>query len=142
MEVVKNEGEVSVTLSERNDKVAPPSMPKIVVCPTYKSLKMVQAEFVAAFGAFAVGVCLITLDEAIRLELPLRKSIEEYANKIPTEIYLVTGVEEMIPGDYKDSVYSMDLSKMVAEFNRDKPQRNDSCPCGSGKKFKKCCITL
>ncbi len=21
-----------------------------------------------------------------------------------------------------------------------KPQRNDSCPCGSGKKFKKCCL--
>ncbi len=21
----------------------------------------------------------------------------------------------------------------------DKPQRNDPCPCGSGKKYKKCC---
>ena len=23
---------------------------------------------------------------------------------------------------------------------RDEPGRNDPCPCGSGKKFKKCCI--
>lgn len=23
----------------------------------------------------------------------------------------------------------------------DKPGRNDPCPCGSGKKFKQCCIT-
>jgi hypothetical protein len=134
--------EVNVTLSEKPNKAAPPSMPKIVVCPTYKSLKMVQAEFVAAFGAFAVGVCLITLDEAIRLKLPLIKSIEDYENKIPSEIYLVNSVKEMIPSTYKDSGYSMDISKMVAEFNREKPQRNDSCPCGSGDKFKKCCLTL
>jgi len=26
------------------------------------------------------------------------------------------------------------------EISTLKPQRNDSCPCGSGKKFKKCCI--
>ncbi|QOY53414.1 SEC-C metal-binding domain-containing protein [Candidatus Sulfurimonas baltica] len=23
-----------------------------------------------------------------------------------------------------------------------KVQRNESCPCGSGKKFKKCCATI
>ena len=142
MEVVKNEEIVDVTLSEKNDKAAPPVMPKLVICPTYKSLKMVQAEFVAAFGAFSVGVCLITLDEAMRLELPLIKAVEDFENKVQNEIYLVESVKELIPSTYKDSGYSMDISKMVAEFNREKPQRNDDCPCGSGNKYKKCCITL
>jgi len=35
-----------------------------------------------------------------------------------------------IQRDYRDS-------KMVV--NNDKVGRNDECPCGSGKKYKKCC---
>jgi hypothetical protein len=142
MEVVKNEETVDFTLSEKNDKAAPPRMPKIVVCPKYDNLKMVQAEFVAQFGAFAVGVVVITLDEAIRLELPLRKAIEDYSNQVPNDVYLTNTVEELIPEDYKDTGFTMDIGKMVAEFKRVKPQRNDSCPCASGKKFKNCCISL
>ncbi len=28
----------------------------------------------------------------------------------------------------------------VAEFSQRRVGRNDPCPCGSGKKFKKCCL--
>jgi len=61
-------------------------------------------------------------------------------------------------GSLKDSVTLVndetkrDFSKLGGEFNqapgvveqykRESPKvgRNESCPCGSGKKFKKCCI--
>ena len=133
--------EETVTL-KKNDKSAPPAMPKIVVCPDYKSLKLVQAEFVAAFGAFAVGVVIITLDEAVRLELPIREAVKSYEDGKQHEIYLANTVKELIPTDYKDSGYSVDIVKLASDFSRSKPQRNDSCPCGSEKKFKNCCITL
>jgi len=131
--------EETITLKE-SKKAAPPSMPKIVVCPNYKSLSMVKDEFVAAFGAFSVGVCLITLEEAIRLNLPLRKAIKDYSNKTPNDVYLVNTVKEMIPEDYKDSEFTIDVAKLAAEFSRVKPQRNEDCPCGSKLKYKKCCL--
>jgi preprotein translocase subunit SecA len=30
-------------------------------------------------------------------------------------------------------------SKKEPTIKKDKPGRNDPCPCGSGKKYKKCC---
>jgi len=42
-------------------------------------------------------------------------------------------VEERI-----EAVNTFDFSKVKTK----EPGRNDDCPCGSGKKYKKCCITL
>lgn len=39
--------------------------------------------------------------------------------------------------EYKQRIASADKAKPVV--NPDKIGRNDTCPCGSGKKFKKCC---
>jgi len=35
-----------------------------------------------------------------------------------------------------------DMNKMNTPFKKTEPQigRNDLCPCGSGKKYKKCCM--
>src|SRR3990172_6824446 len=30
--------------------------------------------------------------------------------------------------------------KAARDFDPMKPQRNDPCPCGSGKKYKRCCL--
>jgi uncharacterized protein YecA (UPF0149 family) len=36
-------------------------------------------------------------------------------------------------------VFSPDEEETPAPPPAEKPRRNDPCPCGSGKKFKKCC---
>ena len=52
----------------------------------------------------------------------------EYKKKFPTLLPITT-----IPGYQEDQ-----------QIIRDKPKvgRNDPCPCGSGKKYKKCCLTI
>ena len=37
------------------------------------------------------------------------------------------------------SLYQSSLSKLASAANEKKIGRNDPCPCGSGKKYKKCC---
>lgn len=49
----------------------------------------------------------------------------------------IAGVELGEPEDISDFER---LAKPVAPAKAaDKPGRNDPCPCGSGKKYKKCC---
>ena len=36
---------------------------------------------------------------------------------------------------YREALYEREVAKTLQE----KVGRNDPCPCGSGKKFKKCC---
>ena len=142
MEVVRDEvkkQDVDVRLTTGKDKEV---IPKIVVCPSYKSLEMVCAEFVALLGAKAIGICLITFEEAIEHELPIRKAMEDYANKIAHPVYLANGVNEMILKDYQDpenTVTPESVQQYYLDNPRKTPERNEQCPCGSGSKYKKCC---
>ena len=43
---------------------------------------------------------------------------------------------EMLSADLSDLIAHLEIALRGAEF----PDRNDLCPCGSGLKFKKCCI--
>lgn len=118
-------------------------VPKIVVCPTYNSIKWVAEEFISLLMGDAVGICLITLDEAIEYKLPLREAQRDYANKIPHDIYLANTVDELIPSDYQDQKEIIDLDSVVKYFKdnpRKKQQRNNLCLCKSGKKYKNCCL--
>ncbi len=46
-----------------------------------------------------------------------------------------------IGNDYKTSAYTAGaLNNMTIKRNAPKIGRNDVCPCGSGKKYKKCCL--
>ena len=44
--------------------------------------------------------------------------------------------------DHEHGHHGHDHHAPVATFTRGAPKvgRNDACPCGSGKKYKKCCI--
>jgi len=44
--------------------------------------------------------------------------------------------------DDDDNSYSPDATATIIPIKRDGPKvgRNDPCPCGSGKKYKKCCL--
>ena len=135
--LLKTEETVVLNKARENELT---KMPKIVVCPTYKSIKSIQQELISVCGELSHGVVLISLDEAIRLELPVVKAAKDFTEKKTNDIFLVETVAELIPKDYKDSEDVIDIDKLVKEFNVSKPQRNDDCPCGSEKKFKKCCL--
>lgn len=117
-------------------------IPKIVVCPDFKSLAMVQTEFISLLGYKCLGLCLITLKEAIDFKLPLRKAIFDYDNKIAHDVYLAGTVKEMVPEGYLDPKESTDLHSVIQYFH-DNPrnqERNKPCLCESGKKYKFCCM--
>jgi len=106
---------------------------------------MVQAEFIALLSVKAVGICLITLEEAIEHKLPIRKAIEDYKNKIAHDVYLANTVEELIPEDYQDLKIEINIDSVVNHYKkhpRKLPLRNEPCGCGSEKKFKNCCLKM
>ena len=75
---------------------------------------------------------LLGADEIEEAELPL---VED-----PVKAHhLALEIEANLPAIYR---YWLPLRKAAVETVRHetpKPGRNDDCPCGSGKKFKKCC---
>ncbi|MCF8721365.1 YecA family protein [Nitrospina gracilis] len=74
---------------------------------------------------------------------------EEDAKLEPKNAALLLGFHQFIPNlheilkdRYKEAKkIGEELMKTTPDikFQSHKPQRNDLCPCGSGKKFKKCC---
>ena len=54
----------------------------------------------------------------------------------------------MIKGDWMNVIRNIYSNLKVAGWSKktplirenEKPKRNKSCPCGSGKKYKKCCF--
>ncbi len=57
-------------------------------------------------------------------------------------IYSTWAAEEMerrgeLPTHFRDMVIDPKSKQLVRIY--DKPGRNDKCPCGSEKKFKRCC---
>lgn len=45
-----------------------------------------------------------------------------------------------IPEQDRDFCIEMKIPPTEIQRAKHKVHRNDSCPCGSGKKFKKCCM--
>ena len=117
-------------------------VPRIVVCPDYKSLDYIKSEFISLLGARSLGLCLVTLKEAIEAELPLRKAQQDFSNKIANDIYITTNTDELIPSDYLDSKKTFVIDKTISAFAKmeRKQERNKACLCESGKKYKHCCI--
>lgn len=76
-------------------------------------------------------------DSIVRLEVDFRKL---YKNMLNVPAPWLFGLEEWT------SIYSIDELMAIKKENniektakRDKVGRNEPCPCGSGKKYKKCC---
>tara|TARA_R110002167_G_scaffold78327_2_gene216828 strand:+ start:133 stop:552 length:420 start_codon:yes stop_codon:yes gene_type:complete len=135
----KNQFNKNLAAIKREEKI-----PKIVICPNYKSLDLVKTEFISLLGIKSTGLCLITLNEAIEHKLPIRKAQEDYNNKIPHDVYLANTVDELIPLDYLDQEEIIDLDSIVKYFldNPRKQERNKLCLCESGLKYKNCCINI
>jgi SWIM/SEC-C metal-binding protein len=52
--------------------------------------------------------------------------------------YFLAGMDPNEPEDLGD--FERKLNPPTVEYSSEKIGRNESCPCGSGKKYKKCCI--
>ncbi len=101
-----------------------------------------------AFGIFKNMMDQVYMDVAKNLLCMTgarAESWEEFLNSIPQE--LQHQVLEQFGGSFPDADGMMmqeeaePQPEMHFTFHRETPKvgRNDSCPCGSGKKYKKCC---
>ena len=79
--------------------------------------------------------------EAYRMYHDLIKTIEENVVTSLFKIQVARKIESPMENkNIKESGGSVDDSEEnKPEINKDKVGRNDLCPCGSGKKYKKCC---
>lgn len=72
----------------------------------------------------------------VRVQTPERaQQVLAFCNE--NDIVVIVGVEPDKPQDLSD----IDRAILARQPARSSPKigRNDLCPCGSGKKFKKCC---
>ena len=80
----------------------------------------------------------IEADSTIKLDIDWTKL---YFNMVAVEahwLYNLQGWNEILPEDVRKEIQkAYRNSKTVVK--EDKIGRNDACPCGSGKKYKKCC---
>ena len=83
-----------------------------------------------AFRRDAVDISIAGDAEDVEIDLGLRAR-----RATPAPKYMVLPVDG-IP--WKDA--DRDQQKTQASPRRAKVGRNDPCPCGSGKKYKKCCL--
>lgn len=51
-------------------------------------------------------------------------------------------VEEVAEMNEEEQVKMVPVVPSYAQLTRGRIGRNERCPCGSGKKFKKCCLVL
>ena len=80
----------------------------------------------------------IEADSTIKLDIDFEKL---YYNMVAVEahwLYNLPGWEAILPADKRKELQTAyKTSKTVVK--EEKVGRNDACPCGSGKKYKKCC---
>lgn len=78
--------------------------------------------------------------EAYRMYQSLLNAIEQNVVNSLFKIQIAKKVESPMENkNIKESGGSVDESAHLPEVHKDKPGRNDLCPCGSGKKYKRCC---
>lgn len=68
---------------------------------------------------------------------PLERTDPELAEHLRLVANGTHPAVKSISGDWRGHTYVLHNGR-VAEFKKKLPGRNEPCPCGSGKKFKKC----
>lgn len=121
---------VKVLSSSDNDIV---NASVIIICMDEKLIK--HHELIKqCFERNTVDIDHIGDLEDVEIDMGLRE--ERETEKVPTEMQLkLKSITDMM-----ERVYDEETSS--PPFVKDEPKvgRNDPCPCGSGKKYKKCCI--
>jgi preprotein translocase subunit SecA len=77
-------------------------------------------------------------DSEISLKIDWEKLFFNMVNVEAHWLYGLTGWDDILSLDHRKQVIK-DYKKSKTVVKEEKIGRNDSCPCGSGKKYKKCC---
>ena len=60
--------------------------------------------------------------------------------RVPEEVFKAYDIRGLYPEEIDAEKELLDNTAPVEPIKADKtPGRNDPCPCGSGRKYKKCC---
>lgn len=80
------------------------------------------------------------INEVMKLVMDLSNNIRIWENNghTPNEIYEMLEKPNMKP--LPNVPFDLNTTNVIDIKTRKKVGRNDPCPCGSGKKFKKCCL--
>lgn len=80
----------------------------------------------------------VTEDSVVKLKIDFEKL---YFNMLDAKAEWLYGLEQWdnILSEEKRKEIKKEYNKSKTYVNENKVGRNDECPCGSGKKYKKCC---
>lgn len=79
-----------------------------------------------------------TLDSPVELEFDVEKLFYNMLNAEAEHLYTLPQWDRLLTEDTRREMYSR-YKKSRTVVKEKEPGRNDPCPCGSGKKYKKCC---
>ncbi len=70
-----------------------------------------------------------------------KKAISSIQNQLKPKTFssLKTEAINKLPDDLKPYINTTEFETNKPAHVEEKPGRNEPCPCGSGKKYKKCC---
>jgi len=140
-----------LSINNIKEKLSPkkePFIPKIAVVADDSKIEAASKEFYNLLGVSCFGMRICSLEEAIEQKLPLREAQLQYMQKIPHNVVICKGVDELIPEEYVDPQISVNLDSVVFKSDEDDSsvdigiqtqKNNEICNCGSGLKYKKCC---
>ncbi|KGF13896.1 preprotein translocase subunit SecA [Peptostreptococcus sp. MV1] len=80
----------------------------------------------------------IELDTQISIKIDWEKLYYNMVNVEAHWLYGLKGWAEILPEEVRKQI-KRDHNKSKMVIKEEKIGRNDPCPCGSGKKYKKCC---
>lgn len=106
--------------------------------------KMIASQFMGFLDGIndslviSLDLDTIELDTEIKLEIEFEKL---YKNMLTVPAEWLYSLEEWdnILSEEKRTELTKEYKRSKTVVNEDKVGRNEPCPCGSGKKFKKCC---
>jgi len=80
------------------------------------------------------------VNELLQLVMELSNNVRLWENKGYTPNEIFEKFEKPNQRPLPDKSFDFGGSNVIDMKSRQKIGRNDSCPCGSGKKYKKCCL--
>jgi len=80
----------------------------------------------------------ISADDEIILDINLEKLYYNMLDAKAEYLYDIPAWENILTEEKREEIQK-ELKNSRTIINEDKIGRNDPCPCGSGKKYKKCC---
>jgi len=77
-------------------------------------------------------------DTAVKLDIDFKRLFKQMVEYKAKDLYTLDEWDNIFPPEEQREYY-LEQKKAHTVIRTDKTGRNEPCPCGSGKKYKKCC---